>query len=597
MTHILILEDSPTQAERLRFILEEEGFAVTHAPDGNAGLAIYAENTFDVVISDIMMPGMSGYDFCRAVKKTDKGRATPVVLLSTLADPMDIIRGLECGADNFITKPYEPEQLMNRIRTVLQNREVRGSGKVTFGIEVVFLGKTFLVNSEKEQILDLLIATFEDIVRTNRGLQESKALLTAAKQEIELYAQELERRVKERTDELMEQQTQLHQAQKMEAVGQLTGGLAHDFNNLLTIVIGNLDTLESELDGNLAAQRSARDALNASLRGAELTRQLLAFSRRQQLQAEAVDLNRLVGGIVEMLRRTLGENIEIKPVLSDDLWMAEADPSQIESALVNLAVNARDAMPDGGQLTIETANKRLDEQYAAHNPEVKPGDYLLLAVSDSGTGIPPDVLSRVFDPFFTTKPVGKGTGLGLSMVYGFAKQSGGHAKIYSEVGHGTTVRLYLPRAKRDTESASPAVVTDQNQLFAKGEVVLAVEDNDEVRAVVVRHLGELGYKILVATNAAEAVNIVDGPEHIDLLFTDIVMPGKVTCQELVNRAQRARPDLRVLLTSGFSEAAVQAAEVNGVRHPVLSKPYRKKELAFSLRNVLDKGRRADAKQP
>ena len=588
MTQILILEDSPTQAERLKLILEDEGFAVVHAADGETAMVRFAAAPFDVVISDIVMPGMSGYDFCREVKKTPKGRETPVILLSTLSDPMDIIRGLECGADNFITKPYEAEQLIGRVRTVLQNREMRGAGKVTFGIEVMFLGKTFVVTSEKEQILDLLIATFEDIVRTNRGLQESKAQLTAAKKEIELYAQELEQRVAERTAELLEQQKQLHHAQKMEAVGQLTGGLAHDFNNLLTIVVGNLDALEGMLARHPDALACANDALNATLRGAELTKQLLAFSRRQQLQSRVIDLNQLVTGITGLLRRTLGENIEIKSGLSDNLWLAEVDPAQVESALVNLAVNARDAMPGGGQLTIETANKHLDEQYAAENADVGPGDYVMLAVSDSGTGIPAEILGRVFDPFFTTKPVGKGTGLGLSMVYGFAKQSGGHIKIYSEEGHGTAVRLYLPKAKRLADVAETKAVTDDAQLAGKGEVVLVVEDNDDVRAIVTRHLGELGYRVLLATNAAEAINVLDGPEHIDLLFSDVIMPGKLTCEDLLRRARELRPSVAILLTSGFSEAAIHGTLMSGRRDAMLSKPYRKQDLAYKVREVLQR---------
>jgi signal transduction histidine kinase len=588
MTLVLIVEDSPTQAEQLRMILEDEGFSVDHAPDGQAAVERFAQANYDVVVSDIMMPHLTGYEFCREIKKGRKGRETPVILLSTLADPMDIIRGLECGADNFVTKPYEPEQLVARIRTVLQNREIRGSGKVSFGVEVVFLGKTFLVNSEKEQILDLLIATFEDIVRTNRGLQESKAALTAANREIELYAQELERRVAERTAELLEQQHQLHQAQKMEAVGQLTGGLAHDFNNLLTIIIGNLDVLGELVADRPQAQACAELALKASFRGAELTRQLLAFSRRQRLQSQVVDLNELVNATTALLRRTLGENIEIKAKLDTDLWLAEVDPTQVESALVNLAVNARDAMPNGGQLTIETSNQMLDPHYAAENADVAPGDYAMLAVTDSGTGIPAHILGRVFDPFFTTKEVGKGTGLGLSMVYGFAKQSGGHVKIYSEEGHGTAVRLYLPRAQRRAEPANAAEHLDEARLGGSGEAILVVEDNEDVRALVTRHLDELGYRVLLAGNASEALNVVEGNEQLDMLFTDVVMPGKVTCQELVDRARELRPQLAVLLTSGFSEASIQDTLLANNRNAFLTKPYRKLDLARKVREILSK---------
>jgi signal transduction histidine kinase len=587
MTRVLIVEDSPTQAEQLRLILEEEGYSVDHATDGLIALERFASEPYGVVISDIMMPNMTGYEFCREIKKQQKGRETPVILLSTLSDPMDIIRGLECGADNFVTKPYEPEQLLARVRTVLQNREIRGgSGKVSFGVEVMFLGKTFLINSEKEQILDLLIATFEDIVRTNRGLQESKAALTAAKQEIETYAQELERRVEQRTAELLEQQQQLHQAQKMEAVGQLTGGIAHDFNNLLTIVIGNVDALSTLYDDNPKAKEFADLALKASLRGADLTRQLLVFSRQQRLQPRVVNLNELVKGVASLLRRTIGTNIEIRTELDSELWLAEVDPAQVESALVNLAVNARDAMPNGGQLTIESANRSLDDAYAGEHRDVTPGDFAMLAVTDSGTGIPAAILSRVFDPFFTTKEVGKGTGLGLSMVYGFAKQSGGHVKIYSEEGHGTAIRLYLPRAYTDKVTVGKLEEFDGARLAGNGESVLVVEDNEDVRLLVTRHLGELGYRVLLAGNASEALKVVEGPEKLDLLFTDIVMPGKLTCEALVKRALEVRPKLAVLLTSGFSEAAIQGSLLANNQNALLSKPYRKQDLARKVREVL-----------
>jgi signal transduction histidine kinase len=590
MARILIVEDSPTQAEQLRMILEEEGYQVDHAADGRIAVERFAAAPYNAVISDIMMPHMTGYDFCREIKKQQKGRETPVILLSTLSDPMDIIRGLECGADNFVTKPYEPDQLLARVKTVLQNREMRaGSGKVSFGVEVMFLGKTFVISSEKEQILDLLIATFEDIVRTNRGLQESKVALTAAKQEIENYAHELERRVEERTAELLEQQHQLHQAQKMEAVGQLTGGIAHDFNNLLTIIIGNVDALATLFEDQPRAKEFADLALKASLRGADLTRQLLAFSRQQRLQPRVINLNELVTGVTTLLRRTIGTNIEIRTELDDALWLAEVDPAQVESALVNLAVNARDAMPNGGHLIIETANKVVDGSYGAENLDVASGHYAMLAVTDTGTGIPAAILNRVFDPFFTTKEVGKGTGLGLSMVYGFAKQSGGHVKIYSEEGHGTAVRLYLPRAAQDEVAAAAKEEPDAARLAGNGECILVVEDNEDVRSLVTRHLDELGYRVLLAGNAAEALQVVESPEKLDLLFTDIVMPGKVSCEVLVKRAREARPDLAVLLTSGFSEAAMQGTLLANNRDALLSKPYRKQDLARKVREMLRGG--------
>lgn len=586
MTRILIVEDSPTQAAQLQFILEAESIAADIAGDAERGMAMYESGQYDMVISDIMMPGMSGYDLCHRIKHHEGGRDTPVILLSTLSDPMDIIRGLECEADNFITKPYEADQLVARVRTVLANRAMRSSGKLTFGVEIVFLGKKFLINSEKEQILDLLIATFEDIVRTNLGLQASKAQLAAAKLELEAYAHELERRVQERTAELVAQQEQLHQAQKMEAVGQLTGGLAHDFNNLLMIIIANLDLLETMLKGQPAAQKLVNAAVGASLRGAELTKQLLAFSRRQQLQPQPVDLNQLVSATAELLRRTLGEAIAIRTAFGRQIWTADADPSQVESALVNLSINARDAMPGGGALTIETANVTLDDVYVADNPDATAGDYVMLAVTDTGTGMPPDVVRRVFEPFFTTKPIGQGTGLGLSMVYGFAKQSGGHVKIYSEPGHGTTVRLYLPKAREQRTAAPIEESGDGGSLQGNDEVVLVVEDNEDVRSVTARQLGILGYRVIEAETAAEAMRVIDGDARVDVMFTDVVMPGGVSGFDLAENARARRPDLGILFTSGFTEVSLRNNAALEQSAGLLSKPYRLEALARKIREAL-----------
>jgi len=381
-------------------------------------------------------------------------------------------------------------------------------------------------------------------------------------------------------------QQQLVQAQKMEAVGQLTGGMAHDFNNLLTVIIGSLDLLEGELKAQPKAQHLAELALKGGVKAAELTRQLLAFSRRQTLEPKVVSLNELVSGTTQLLRRTLGEHIQIKLLLAEDLWPMLADPAQVESSLANLSINARDAMPSGGYLTIETANKTLDDEYSKNNPEAAPGDYVMLAVSDTGTGMPPEVLERVFEPFFTTKGEGKGTGLGLSMVYGFAKQSGGHAKIYSEVGHGTTVRIYLPRSKTGA-SASSDTSTELEEPVETA-TILMVEDNHDVRPIVARQLKELGYEVIEAENSKEAMAVLESARPIDLLFTDVVMPGSMTGDQLAREASRLRPGLKILFTSGFAEASMQ----NGSRprdlggHNLLSKPYRKVDLARRIHETL-----------
>jgi PAS domain S-box-containing protein len=381
-------------------------------------------------------------------------------------------------------------------------------------------------------------------------------------------------------------QRQLSHAQRMETVGQLTGGIAHDFNNLLAVIIGNLDLLEEEIRGNEKAVALSGRALKASLRGADLTRKLLAFARKQTLEATAFDLNALVSDIEELITRTLGEGIKVQSKLAPDLWPVFADATQVESALTNLAVNARDAMPRGGRLVIETGNRVLDEAYAAENLDVISGPYVMLAVSDTGDGIPPEILGRIFEPFFTTKEEGRGTGLGLSMVYGFAKQSHGHVKVYSEVGHGTTVRLYLPRAVTD-ELAPRSEHADQASAPQGNNVtILAVEDNDEVRAVVTQQLTVLGYRVITATNATEALAVIDRGEPIDLIFSDVVMPGKMSGIELVAEAARRRPGIKTLLTSGFTEASLQGNDATLEAVGLLSKPYRLQDLAKRLRDVL-----------
>jgi PAS domain S-box-containing protein len=377
-------------------------------------------------------------------------------------------------------------------------------------------------------------------------------------------------------------------SQRLEAVGQLTGGLAHDFNNLLSVVIGNLDLLEDRLKDDAEAAPLAAKALQAALRGAELTRRLLAFARRQPLDAKVVTLNERVSATLDLLRRTLGEQIEISTTLAPDLWPTLVDPAQFESALVNLAINARDAMrghEGGGRLIIETSNQRLDEDYARDNVEVVPGDYAMVAVSDTGAGMAPDILARVFEPFFTTKAPGEGTGLGLSMVYGFIRQSQGHIKIYSELGVGTTVRLYLPRAH---EAAAGLAAPEAAPAAVGGvERILVVEDNPDVRRVVVAQLEGLGYRTIEADNADAALAVLQRGEAVDLLFTDIVMPGRLNGTELASAARALRPRLKVLLTSGFAKAALEPGPQSPDIKNLLSKPYRKAELAAKLREILD----------
>jgi PAS domain S-box-containing protein len=377
---------------------------------------------------------------------------------------------------------------------------------------------------------------------------------------------------------------QLRQAQKMEAVGQLTGGIAHDFNNLLTVIVGRLDLAIEKVEGPL--RDSLEQALKAADRGANLVRQLLTVSRRQTLAPSTIDINELADGVKDLLSRSLGEHVELTVRLGTDVWPAFADKGQVENALLNLAINARDAMPNGGKLVVETGNVILDAAYCSRNEEVSPGPYVMLAVTDTGIGMPPEVIQRAFEPFFTTKEVGKGTGLGLSMVYGFAKQSRGHLKIYSEVGHGTTVRLYLPRHVAE----GPAAAAAQHQApvaDAHGdERILVVEDDVGVRTYVVAMLRDLGYGVLSVANGPEAIQVLESAETIDLMFTDLIMPGGMTGRDLAAAAIRLRPGLRTLFTSGYSRDTVDKNQGFGSDEHFLSKPYRRADVAQKLREVL-----------
>jgi PAS domain S-box-containing protein len=376
---------------------------------------------------------------------------------------------------------------------------------------------------------------------------------------------------------------QLRQSQKMEAIGQLTGGLSHDFNNLLAIIIGNLDLLREQVGWNPDAAEAVEEALGASLRGADLNRRLLAFARRQPLQPKTVDLSDLVAGTTKLLERTLGEHIEITLSTAGGLWPVLVDPAQLESALTNLVVNARDAMPGGGRLTIGTRNISIDRDYANAHSDVTAGDYVVLEVSDTGAGMPPEVIARVFEPFFTTKDKEKGTGLGLSMVFGFVKQSGGHVQVYSEVGVGTTLRLYLPRTAQAATEERPQAA---NALPRGHETVLAVEDNPGLRLILVKQLQDLGYRVLEAENARSALEILKRDTAIDLLFTDIVLPGGTNGADLARMAEAMRSNLKVLFTSGFPEAAFGQNGALPQGATLLGKPYRKEDLALRLRETL-----------
>ncbi len=387
----------------------------------------------------------------------------------------------------------------------------------------------------------------------------------------------------------------LQQAQKMEAVGRLTGGIAHDFNNLLTAILGNVDLALRRLgDGDERLKRSLNAARQASERAASLVQRLLAFSRQHPLEVRSVDVNRLVQGMSELLRRTIGETITVESVLAGGLWKTAIDPNQLENALLNLAVNARDAMPDGGRLTIETANTYLDEAYIAANvTDIPSGQYVMIAVSDTGTGMSRDVIERAFDPFFTTKPSGSGTGLGLSMVYGFVKQSGGHIKIYSEPGEGTSIKLYLPRLmdENQVEPWLPAEANSKhpNSSDDRPDQILLVEDDEEVNRFSSEVLREEGYHVISTHEGAAGLRLLDANPDIKLLFTDVVLPGGMNGRQLADEALRRRPNLKVLYTTGYTRNAIIHHGRLDADVDLLTKPFTSDALAKKVRQILDMG--------
>lgn len=628
---MLIVEDLADDAELVLREMRRGGFAVHHARVDTADELITAleREPWDVVVADFSMPRFSGAEALSILR--GRGYDTPFIFVSGTLGEDAAVEAMRNGAQDFVVKG-NIRRLVPAIERELREigeRRARARAEETLRklSRALEHSASLVIITDTEGVIEYinpkvseatgyapeeLIGRKPSFWRSGHTSEADYAALWETILAGKDWRGEFVNRTKDggtiavsavispikdangrvthfiaiqdditRRKELEEQ---LRHSHRMDALGQLTGGMAHDFNNLLTVIIGNLDLLQEAVGDNPMARKSAEQALNAGLRGADLTRNLLAFARRQTLTAKAFDLNQLVSTTAELLRRTLGEQISIGLSLDKGLALAMADPAQVESALTNMAINARDAMPNGGRLTIETANKRLDDDYAAENLDAVPGDYVMLAVSDTGTGIPPEVLKRVFEPFFTTKEQGRGTGLGLSMIYGFAKQSKGHVKLYSEVGHGTTVRLYLPCGAPALAQAGAAAT--ESALPSGDAAVLVVEDNPDVRGVATASLRSLGYRVTEVGDAAAGLECLRADPSIALLFTDVVMPGGMTGYDLAREAKRLRPDIAILLTSGFSEASLRTANPGEANLPRLSKPYRKAELARAVNDVL-----------
>ncbi|CAN5918377.1 hypothetical protein BH11PSE3_BH11PSE3_24060 [soil metagenome] len=724
---ILIVEDSATQAQRLAHILEQDGYQVVVAVNGVVGLEMARRRKPALIISDIVMPSMDGYEMCTTVKADPDLHDVPFILVTSMTDPSEVIRGLECGADSFIFKPYEEEFLIERVRFALLNSETAEDvGLGDRSSEIVFDGKRRRIAATRGQILNLLMSIYGAAMRRNKELAVAEVKLRATNKASDDFNARLQREIQERdkveqalrvsetslgevnarleqtvadrTAELREatrrhltllgnlqgmayrrqndadrtmdfvsegcrallgvapadltsgkvvyghlihpddrerierktretlltrQPTQyeyrvrhvdgswrwvgegsqgiydeagvvvaiegfiadvterlklseqLREAQRMDAIGRLTGGLAHDLNNYLAVIIGNLDLLAERPNADPEAPKLIEGAIGGALRGAELTRSLLAFSRRQPLDPRIMKADERVGEVAKLIERTIGEKITIEIDTVAGLWPVEIDGAQLDSCIVNLANNARDAMPAGGRFRITMRN------VAGGGDDNLAGDHVLIEVSDTGAGMQAETVAQAFEPFFTTKGPGHGTGLGLSMVHGFVHQSGGVIRMTSEPGVGTTVRIFLPRVA--TAGVAATSVSKAAAPAGNGANILVVEDNDHVRATAVEQLVALGYRVQEVESGEAAIALLEqDTAGIDLVFTDLIMPGRIDGFELAKLVLDRWPDKKVLLTSGFSGATAEALKEETRALTVLRKPYRKADLARTV---------------
>lgn len=595
---ILVAEDSKTQAEHLRFILERNGFQVTVAANGREALDFLQQRRPDIVITDIIMPVMDGYELCKRIRGAEKLKDLPVILVTTLSDPTDVIKGLEVGANNFIPKPYDERYLISRIHYLIANMELRKNTKAEMGINVFFFGENYFITAERLQILDLLLSTYESAYHQNRDL-------LAMQKELRELNERLEDIVKERTAELsaanqrlqielaerlraegetVKLQAQLYQAQKLESVGRLAGGVAHDYNNMLSVILNYTEMALEQLEPGSAIHQDLQEVLSAAKRSTDITRQLLAFARKQTIVPQVLDLNATVTDMLKMLRRLIGEDINLTWRPAPDLWAIKIDPSQVDQLLANLCVNARDAITGVGEVVIETGMVTLEPEYCSTHATAAPGEYVLLAVSDNGCGMDKEILDKIFEPFFTTKELGKGTGLGLSTVYGIVEQNKGTVNVYSEPGKGTTFKIYLPRDLGKCAGQERKLEGEVRR--GQGERVLVVEDEPALLELTCRILGKLGYKVLAANNPTEAIGLArEHAGEVDLLLTDVILPvmnGRDLAEQLVD----SYPNLKCLFMSGYTANVVASQGVVEEGIHLVQKPFSTRDLAAKVREAL-----------
>jgi two-component system CheB/CheR fusion protein len=628
---VLLVDDDPDLLNSLCDLLQPEGFEVAIASSAETACRTAAEFEPDIAVLDIKLGLTNGIDLIAPLKRQWPDLAC--VIVTGYADTESAVRALREGAEDFLSKPVDPAILLRALTRCRQNQKLEFENRKvaaalrsseertraimenvvdaiitidsTGTIDSVNLAAATLFGYEPAELIGGNVArligggdrdSHDGYIQRYLNGGESGLLgkgpreVAGVRKDGEMLELELavsEARIgNERVfigtmrdiSERKRLDVHLHQSQKMEAIGQLTGGVAHDFNNLLATILGNAELLEDRLGtDNTQVQAMVR----AANRGSDLTQRLLAFSRLQPLQSKVFDPGQLFSGMSYLLTRTLAETIEVQHLIGDDIWCIEADPSQMESALLNLVINAGQAMPEGGKLTIEITNETIDQRTAAEMTDATPGRYVAISIGDTGVGMAPEVVARAFDPFFTTKPVGAGSGLGLSMVYGFARQSGGFAAIDSEPRRGTTVRLYLPRV--ETEESVAKIEPPAKAPRGKGETILVIEDDPAVCDLAVNMLESLGYKVLSASEGAGALEILHATPSIDLILSDVMLPGGLLGPEVARRARRARPDLPVLFMSGYADAEARSSDLLAAGVTVLHKPFRRYDLARQVR--------------